>query len=81
VKLRKGTKVTAITTGCVHVLARTSSGRVLAWGENIDRALGNGTTTSSGTPVRVKLPAGRAAPFAIAAGPESDISLAIVPAA
>ncbi len=55
---------------------------MLAWGANSVGQLGNGGgMASSGVPARVQLPAGRAAPFAIAAGPESDISLALVPAA
>ncbi len=81
VKLRKGTRITAVTAGCVHALARTTSGRLLAWGDNFNGELGNGTTTSSKTPVRVRLPADRFAPIAIGAGPESDDSLAVVLAA
>ncbi len=56
VKLPKGTKVTLIAAGEGHSLARTSTGRVLAWGDNTDGDLGNGTTTGSLTPVTVKLP-------------------------
>jgi alpha-tubulin suppressor-like RCC1 family protein len=74
VKLRR--KVTAVSSGCTHSLARTASGRVLAWGENIDRELGNGITKSSNAPVRVKLPAG-AVVVAIGSGPDAFVSLAI----
>lgn len=42
-------------------LALFSSGTVLAWDENDDGELGDGTTTGSLTPVRVTLPAGRTA--------------------
>jgi alpha-tubulin suppressor-like RCC1 family protein len=56
VKLPKRTKVTLIGAGEGHSLARTSTGKVLAWGDNTDGALGDGTTTGSLTPVRVKLP-------------------------
>ncbi len=56
VKLPRRTKVTLIGAGEGHSLARTSTGKVLAWGDNTDGDLGNGTTTGSLTPVRVKLP-------------------------
>jgi alpha-tubulin suppressor-like RCC1 family protein len=58
VKLPSGTKVTAVRAGCFFSLALTSKGHVLAWGSNVDGQLGDGTTTGSDTPVRVKLPAG-----------------------
>jgi alpha-tubulin suppressor-like RCC1 family protein len=66
VKLPPGTKVTAIAAGGFYCLALTSTGAVYAWGYNADGELGNGGTTSSDVPVRVKLPAGRVT--AIAAG-------------
>lgn len=56
VKLPPGTKVTLVGAGEGHSLARTSTGKVLAWGDNADGDLGNGSTTGSLTPVRVKLP-------------------------
>jgi alpha-tubulin suppressor-like RCC1 family protein len=56
VKLPKRTKVTLTAAGLGHSLARTSTGKVLAWGDNTDGDLGNGTTTGSLTAVRVKLP-------------------------
>jgi alpha-tubulin suppressor-like RCC1 family protein len=77
VKLPQGTKVTAVAAGCDHNLALTANGHVLAWGLGGDGELGNGATTSSDLPVRVKIPAGLVA-TGIAAGPEANDSLAIV---
>ena len=37
-------------------LARTASGKVLAWGSNFEGELGNGSTADSDIPVRVRLP-------------------------
>ena len=65
--LPAGTKVTAIAAGCHHSLALTSTGRVLAWGDNANGVLGDGNTTSTDVPVEVKLPPGTRA-TAIAAG-------------
>jgi alpha-tubulin suppressor-like RCC1 family protein len=58
VKLPSGTKVTAVRAGCLFSLALTSKGHVLAWGYNGSGQLGDGTTTTSDTPVRTKLPTG-----------------------
>ncbi len=76
-RLPRGTTVAAISAGCDHSLARTRTGRVLAWGLGHNGELGNGTTTSSDIPVRVKLPAGLAA-VALGAGPDADFTIAIV---
>jgi alpha-tubulin suppressor-like RCC1 family protein len=58
VKLPKGTKVTAISTGCYHSLAISSTGKLYAWGYNAHGQLGDGTTKNRRTPVQVKLPSG-----------------------
>jgi alpha-tubulin suppressor-like RCC1 family protein len=58
VQLPPGTQVTSMRAGCGHTLALTTTGQVLAWGYNNDGELGDGTTTSTGTPVMVKLPPG-----------------------
>ncbi len=58
VQLPAGTRVTSMRAGCGHSLALTTTGQVLAWGDNRDGELGDGTTTSTGTPVMVKLPPG-----------------------
>lgn len=58
VALPIGIRIRAISAGCDHSLAITSAGRLLAWGYNKEGELGNGTTTSSDVPVRVKLPSG-----------------------
>ncbi len=58
VKLPSGTKVTAIRAGCAHSLALTSTGSVLAWGDNRGGALGDGTTTDRSKPVKVKFAKG-----------------------
>jgi alpha-tubulin suppressor-like RCC1 family protein len=58
VSLPTVTIATAIAGGGYHALALTSTGQMLAWGSNSQGQLGNGTTTSSATPVSVSLPSG-----------------------
>lgn len=58
VKLPPRTMVAAIATGGYDGLVLTRSGRVLAWGDNRNGQLGNGTYHSSALPVAVKLPHG-----------------------
>jgi alpha-tubulin suppressor-like RCC1 family protein len=52
------TGVVAIAGGWQHSLALKSDGTVWAWGDNYNGQLGNGTTTSSDTPVQVVGPGG-----------------------
>ncbi|MDD5075423.1 MAG: DUF4215 domain-containing protein, partial [Candidatus Peribacteraceae bacterium] len=48
------TGIAAISAGYDHSLALDTNGGVFAWGKNESGELGNGTTTNSATPVRVK---------------------------
>jgi alpha-tubulin suppressor-like RCC1 family protein len=57
--LPAGTRVIQVAPGCAHSLALTSTGSVLAWGDNSSGQLGNGATSPfSATPAPVPLPAG-----------------------
>jgi alpha-tubulin suppressor-like RCC1 family protein len=75
VPLPQGGRAVAVGGGCVHSVAVTGRGQVLAWGSG--GLLGNGGTTSSPAPVTVQLPAGR---FAIGTGGRAigDFSLALL---
>jgi alpha-tubulin suppressor-like RCC1 family protein len=74
VKLPTGTKVTKVAAGYYHSLAVTSTGAVLAWGDNAHGELGNGSTTNSHVPVQVKLPTGTKV-IAVAAGYDDSFAL------
>ena len=58
VMLPKGTKVSQIAAGAFFSLALTSKGAVFAWGSNSNGQLGDGSTTETDLPVKVKLPKG-----------------------
>ena len=58
VKFASGTKITSVRAGCFFSIAITTKGHILAWGNGADGQLGDGRTSDSRTPVRVKLPAG-----------------------
>ncbi|WP_032723443.1 RCC1 domain-containing protein, partial [Salinispora arenicola] len=74
VSLPAGVTITAVAAGAAHSLALTSTGAVLAWGDNTNGQLGNGTTTGSSTPVDVDLPAGTTI-TAVAAGAAHSLAL------
>ncbi|WP_019900689.1 Ig-like domain repeat protein [Salinispora arenicola] len=74
VDLPVGTTVTAVATGSGHSLAVTSAGTMLAWGGNGSGQLGDGSTTSSSTPVAVDLPAGTTV-TAVAGGAGHSLAL------
>ena len=71
-------RFTAITTGGTHSVAIGSDGKTYAWGGGTAGQLGNGSNTSSGTPVVVTRPTGTAADFrftAVDAGEEHSLGL------
>jgi alpha-tubulin suppressor-like RCC1 family protein len=57
VKLPKGTRIVEARAGCFFTVALTSKGEVLAWGDNFDGQLGDGSLLNSKVPVRVHIPA------------------------
>jgi alpha-tubulin suppressor-like RCC1 family protein len=73
-KVLDGVKVTAVREGVFFGLALTSAGKVLTWGNNDGGELGDGTTRSRMTPVRVKIPRGVTV-AAISAGFGSGMAL------
>jgi alpha-tubulin suppressor-like RCC1 family protein len=74
VKLPDGTKIKGISAGFAHSLAVTTTGQVLAWGDNLDGELGDGTTNPQEKPIPVSLP-GSPTVTAVAAG--NGFSLAL----
>lgn len=77
VRLPQGATVTQVSAACLHSLALTSKGGVLAWGDDEVGQVGDGDTINVNHPVAVKLGAGLSA-TGIGAGPVAVISLAIV---
>lgn len=69
VSLPSGTDVTALAAEYYGALARTSTGSLLAWGDDYYGDLGNGSTANSDVPVTVELPAGLSV---TQAGPSMD---------
>jgi hypothetical protein len=74
VALPTGTAVRSLYGGGTHVLALTSKGKLLAWGNNKSGQLGDGTTTGRRRPVTVKLPTGTVVK-AITAGDSHSLAL------
>ncbi len=74
VSLPQGTTITAVAASEEHSLALTSTGQVLAWGNNSNGQLGNGTNTASNVPVSVSLPVGTII-TAVAAGVFHSLAL------
>ena len=70
------TTVTSAVAGGLHVLARTSNGGILAWGENDFGQLGNNSTTNSNVPITPDIPVG--AVVAVGSGSGSFSSFAIM---
>jgi alpha-tubulin suppressor-like RCC1 family protein len=74
VGLPPGVTATEVAAGNAFKLALGSDGSVYAWGNNVSGQLGNGTTVTSATPIKVKLPAGVTA-TAIAAGDSHSLAV------
>lgn len=74
VKLPAGVKAMAVRAGTNFVLAMTTTGKLLAWGNNSVGELGNGSTKSRRLPVAVKLPKGVTVK-AISAGDDNGLAL------
>ncbi|NQX25614.1 chromosome condensation regulator RCC1 [Curtobacterium sp. VKM Ac-2852] len=74
VDLPAGSSVTSLSAGGRNSMAITSDGALLAWGNNLHGALGDGTTTSRCVPVSVLLPK-TAAPTHSAVGTMAASSL------
>jgi alpha-tubulin suppressor-like RCC1 family protein len=79
VHLPAGTTVTSVAAGESHSVARTATGRVLAWGSNEMNQLGNGTDDDADVPVPVALPSGTTV-NAVASGAIANHTLAVTSA-
>jgi alpha-tubulin suppressor-like RCC1 family protein len=77
VALPAGVAVTSLAAGCLSSFAATAAGRLLAWGENDQGQLGDGSTVNRDKPVTVRLAASLTA-VAVAAGCAAEQGLAIV---
>src|SRR5205823_646607 len=58
VRMPVGVRFTAASAGAYMSVALAAHGTAWAWGANGDGELGDGTTTTETTPVRVSMPAG-----------------------
>jgi alpha-tubulin suppressor-like RCC1 family protein len=76
VDLPAATSVTAVSAGSDYSLAVTSTGRLLAWGDNTNGGLGDGGTTSSSVPVSMALTAGTSV-TAVSAGFDHSLAVAV----
>ena len=74
ITLPGGVTPTGGAAGGDHSLVIGSNGLLYAWGLGTDGQLGNGTTTTSSTPVQVSLPLG-VVPVAVAAGDDHSLAL------
>ena len=61
VSLPSGRTAASVSAGMGHICAVLDDGSLYCWGDNGFGQLGDGTTTSTGTPVAVSLPSGRTA--------------------
>lgn len=77
VQYPSGDHIKAVSAGCTHSLALTSTGQVLSWGDNDFGELGIGAPGNHDRPVPVALPSGRTA-TALGSGPGAQHSFAIV---
>ena len=79
VSMPAGVTATSIAAGANSGMAIGSDGNLYAWGYNGLGELGNGTTTTSDTPVQVGLSPVAKPPTAVASGSSADHAFAIAP--
>jgi alpha-tubulin suppressor-like RCC1 family protein len=75
VHIPASTRIVALAAGRYHSLALTKSGKVLAWGDDQDGQLGDGSSGMRDVPVQIMVP-GKV--IAIGAGCEAYSSIAVV---